>query len=155
MLGRAVEDPDSLEGGGRADGLGCLPVTTILAPGKVTRRVRARLAGSPEAFEAYEIHLGQTRVEAPLAPFAMVDDGAGARPDGAVAAGGRVWGTYLHGLFDSAAVRRVLLPTEAGPGAVSPPADYRAVREREYARVAEHLRAHVDLPALLALMGRR
>jgi adenosylcobyric acid synthase len=151
MLGRAVEDPDGLEGGGAAEGLGCLPVTTVLAPGKVTRRVRARLAGSADAFEAYEIHLGRTRTEAPLAPLAIVDDGAGARPEGAVAPGGRVWGTYLHGLFDKVAVRRALLPagTVETDGAS---VDYRVVREREYERLAAHVRAHVDPAALLRLV---
>src|SRR5262249_40592836 len=135
-------------------GLGCLPVTTVLAPDKVTRRVRARLSGSAETFEAYEIHLGRTRAEAPVTPLAIVDDGAGPRPEGAVTTDGQGWGTYLHGLFDRVAVRRALLPAGAGePGQA--PADYRAVREREYERLAAHVRAHVDLTALIRLVPKR
>jgi adenosylcobyric acid synthase len=157
MLGRTVADPDGLEGGGIASGLGCLPVTTVLAPGKVTRRVQARLAGWAETFEAYEIHLGRTCADAsgaPLAPLMIVNDGGGARPDGAVTADGRVWGTYLHGLFDSAAVRRVLLPAGTGaPGGAA--VDYRVLREREYERLAAHVRAHVDLAAILRLVPGR
>jgi len=157
MLGRTVADPDGLEGGGTAKGLGCLPVTTVLAPGKVTRRVRARLAGSAEAFEAYEIHLGRTCADAshaPVAPLATVDDADGARPEGAVTADGRVWGTYLHGLFDSAVVRRALLPagTGASDGAT---VGYHVLREREYERLAAHVRAHVDLAAILRLVAER
>jgi adenosylcobyric acid synthase len=152
MLGRSVEDPSGLEAGGLAEGLGLLAVATVLAPAKVTRRVRARLAGSEATFDAYEIHLGRTRGEGALAPFARVDDGDGARPDGAVSDDGRVWGSYLHGLFDTPAVRARLLAglVAAPPG---PPGDYRAVREREYARLAAHLRGHVDWTALLRLLG--
>jgi adenosylcobyric acid synthase len=156
MLGRLVADPDGVEGGGAAEGLGCLPVETVLARGKVTRRVRARLAGAPERFEAYELHMGRTRAVGPVAPFAVVDGADGARPEGAATADGRVWGTYLHGLFDSAAVRRALLAGLDAPASTSPVAiDYRALREREYVRLAAHVREHVDLSAVLALAGMR
>jgi adenosylcobyric acid synthase len=155
MLGRAVEDPEGREGGGRAAGLGYLPVTTVLEGIKTTRRVRARLAGSAEPFEAYEIHLGRTEATAPVRPMALVDDAGGARPDGAVSADGRVWGTYLHGLWDTAHVRGTLLAA-LPPGVVAGTGpDYRALREREYGRLAALMREHVDLDALLRLAGVR
>src|SRR5207249_1415885 len=120
MLGVAVEDPLGLEGGGRAPGLGSLPVTTTLSREKVTRRVRARLAKTGAAFDAYEIHLGRTRSSDPgdpVVPFAEVETGSGWRPDGAVSVDGRVWGTYLHGLFDAGSVRATLLAELVGsPG---------------------------------------
>jgi adenosylcobyric acid synthase len=180
MLGQHVDDPDGLEGGGRAIGLGCLPVTTVLAPGKVTRRVRARLAPDGVPFEAYEIHVGRTRTDGPLAPLALVEEGGGQRADGAVSADGRVWGTYLHGLFDAPAVRTALcgslrVPPDAasseysgsgapGGGVPAPrrPAaptsaarDYRALREEAYARLAAQVRQSVDLSALRALARSR
>jgi adenosylcobyric acid synthase len=157
ILGRDVEDPEGVEGGGRAEGLGCLAVSTVLGRRKLTRRVRARLAGLAEPFEAYELHLGRTvPVEDGVSAFAVVDDADGPRPDGAVSGGGRVWGTYLHGLFDSAAVRRALLAGLDGDtvGAAGTP-DYRALREGEYSRLAAHVRQHVDWPALLHLAGVR
>lgn len=156
MLGRAVEDPEGSEGGGRAEGLGYLAVTTALSRGKLTRQVRARLAGSDEPFAAYELHLGRTRPEETVTAFAVVEDADGPRPDGAVAPGGRVWGTYLHGLFDGAAVRRTLLAGLDGDTARAGAApDYRALREGEYRRLAAHVREHLDWPALLHLAGLR
>jgi adenosylcobyric acid synthase len=156
MLGRAVEDPDGLEGGGRAEGLGCLAATTVLAPPKITRRVQARLAAGGERFDAYELHLGRTRIDPEVAPFALIEDGDGSRPDGAVTRDGQVWGTYLHGVFDTASVRRAVLgappPSEADPAGAG---DYRAARERAFGRLAAHVRAHVDLRALRDLVGVR
>jgi adenosylcobyric acid synthase len=147
MLGRLVEDPEGLEGGGRVAGLGCLPVTTVLEGGKITRRVRARLAAGAEPFEAYELHLGRTRSEAlglrRLADVEDADAPGGTRPDGGMSADGRVWGTYLHGVFDAPAVRRALVPA-----ATAGIEDYRARREREYTRLAAVLREHVDFAAI-------
>jgi adenosylcobyric acid synthase len=154
MLGGRVADPEGLESGGAAEGLGCLPVATVLERDKVTRQVRARLAGSGETFSAYELHLGRTVAGGSVRPFAVVDDGGGAREDGARAPDGRVWGTYLHGLFDTAAVRRALLEGLAAPGGDGTSLeDYRATREREYARLAAHLRDHLDVVALARLTG--
>jgi adenosylcobyric acid synthase len=172
MLGLTVADPHGLEGGGRAAGLGLLPVETVLERDKVTRRVHARLAGGGEPFEAYEIHLGRTSAAAdrrgaaragrePVAPLALVADGSRWRPEGARSADGRAWGTYLHGLLDAGHVRRALL----GPGRAGPPLrggppsaetdDFRTLRERQYDRLAAALEAHVDLAALERLAGRR
>jgi adenosylcobyric acid synthase len=153
MLGRAVEDPEGLEGGGRAEGLACLPITTVLERGKVTRRVRARLPGRDEPFEAYEIHVGRTSAETPVAPLAVVEEETGVRPEGAMSADGRVWGTYLHGLFDAGSVRAALLgglEPATSPSIGTP--SYRALRELEYARLAAHVRASLDLGAVEALI---
>ena len=99
MLGETIADPDAIEStGGIANGLGLLPVRTVLAAEKRTRVVRATTAGGTSC-PAYEIHLGVTSVPAGVAPFALLDDGS---PDGARV--GRAIGTYLHGAFEDAAV---------------------------------------------------
>ncbi|MEQ1870569.1 MAG: cobyric acid synthase [Vicinamibacterales bacterium] len=99
MLGTSVSDPLAMESvAGRSAGLGLLPVHTVLAAEKVTTRRRGHTRGGAE-FEAYEIHLGVTDTPASLRPFATLDGG---RPEGVVRE--RVIGTYLHGLFESAAV---------------------------------------------------
>ncbi|MBI2461979.1 MAG: cobyric acid synthase, partial [Candidatus Rokubacteria bacterium] len=154
MLGLRVEDPERLEGGGAEDGLGLLPVVTTLAREKITRRVRARLAHGGPAFEAYEIHLGRTAAPDRLPPFALIEEGGGWRPDGAVSREGRVWGTYLHGLFDAGSARRAILERHLGRVLGGTPApDYRELREQEYDRLAEALGSTLDLPALFALAG--
>ena len=72
---RRIADPDAVEStGGVADGLGLLPVRTVLAAEKRTRVVRATTAGGASC-PAYEIHMGVTTVPAEVPPFAVLDDG--------------------------------------------------------------------------------
>jgi adenosylcobyric acid synthase len=99
MLGRAIQDPDRLESdAGSASGLGLLAAETTLARDKTTRVVSGSSPGGV-TFSAYEIHLGLTTADGPIAPFARLADGTS---DGV--RGNRVIGTYLHGALESAAV---------------------------------------------------
>lgn len=99
MLGEIIHDPEGVEHGtgGSLRGMGLLPVETTFLPEKSRTRVRAdvlagQLAGAK--LDGYEIHMGRTEVRGE--PFCVLDNG---RHDGC--AQGSVWGTYLHGLFDS------------------------------------------------------
>jgi adenosylcobyric acid synthase len=164
MLGRSVADPHGLESGGEEPGLGLLPVTTVLEPEKITRRVSACLLPGPWGegsgeWEAYEIHMGRTVKAGDLAPLFSIRR-RGSEPaddsDGLVSPDGRVWGTYLHGCLDAPAVRARLLGwlrtlSLAPLQAVS--ADYRALREAAYDSLAGALRGSLNLPAIRALIG--
>jgi len=73
--------------------------------------------------------------------------------DGAVSADGWVTGTYFHGLFDNDALRNVILQNlSARKGATWP---HRAVfdREKMYDRLAEVVRANVDVKKIYELLG--
>ena len=162
MLGTEVADPLGLEGGGRAAGLGLLPARTRVEPGKVTRQVRARLAEGDEptgpSVEAYEIHLGRTEVATGVRPVFFVADDGGWRAEGARSADGRVWGTYLHGSLDTPGARRALLATatvapQSREEQSAEPLDFRALRERQYDRLADVVRDHLDTAALERLAG--
>ncbi len=151
MLGRMVEDPHGVESGGAEAGLALLPLHTTLEPAKVTQRVKARLLPDGPDFEAYEIHVGTTRVEGDLAPFCVREAGA---PEGAVSADGRVRGTYLHGLLEAGVVRRRVLEWAGALPAVAATArDHRALREAGYDRLAHTLREALDISAIYRLLG--
>jgi adenosylcobyric acid synthase len=106
MLGEDIDDPEGLEGrAGSSRGLGLLSVHTLLQPGKVVLPRKGRVAFSGKGalggcagvdVTGYEIHCGRTH-GSPTS-FVTLESGAS---DGSVSPNGRVWGTYLHGIFGS------------------------------------------------------
>ncbi len=144
MMGLTVADPYGVEGEPRtAEGLGLLPVHTVLAREKTTVRRRMRFGTTDgPACEGYEIHMGHTDTgDQPRQPLNYPAT-AGEQPDG-YRLSGKCWGTYLHGILDNRAVMDDLL-RQAGIEGVQLP-DYRAFKERQYDKLAEHIRQHIDL----------
>jgi adenosylcobyric acid synthase len=151
MLGRVVADPYGVESGGEETALGWLPVWTTLAREKITRRVRARWRPDGPDFEGYEIHAGVIAGDAPARPLLDVEGEA----EGCASADGRVWGTHLHGLFESGPARRHVLEWARGAPALAEapaPLDHRARREAAYDRLADALAAALD-PSVLRALG--
>jgi len=145
MLGRKVRDPDGIEGGVReADGLGLLDVETVMEPEKTVRNVGARSVAFDLPLSGYEIHLGRTSGPDCGRPVAMIDG----VEDGATSADGKVFGTYLHGLFEADAFRARLLESLGVKGGGL---DYRAQVERALDDIAAELETCLDCDAIFAL----
>jgi adenosylcobyric acid synthase len=144
MLGRRVCDPDGLEGAEReAEGLGILNVETVMEPQKTVRNTSARSVLFDTPLEGYEIHMGRTEGPDCLRPVARIDGGG----EGATSPDGRVFGTYLHGLFAADGFRRQFLEVlGVRPGGIA----YRTVVENALDGVADALEEHLDCDALLA-----
>jgi adenosylcobyric acid synthase len=137
-------------------GLGLLDVTTAMAPVKTTRQITGRFVGFSEAPVAgYEIHVGVTTRgdHAPLLRITRCGSGETV-DDGAISSDGRILGTYVHGLFDEPVAARALIDHLCAVCG-RPPLDADAIAPREdpYARLAAHVRAHVDVPAIRAALG--
>jgi len=148
MLGRTIADPDGIEGrSGTVDGLGLLPVDTIIAADKRTQMAAGTFAGSDVPFAGYEIHAGVTRVDAGVSALLRMDDGA---HDGATAQDGRIAGCYVHGLFDRAEARAHLI---AQIGASSDGLDRRDAIDAALDGIAATLEQVLDIDALIALAG--
>jgi adenosylcobyric acid synthase len=145
MLGRRVADPDGIEGPpGIVPGLGLLDAETTLAPHKRLEPVSGETHdGAP--FAGYEMHMGITTGPDCARPFAKLADGT---PEGAMSADGRVFGTYVHGLFSDDRQRAAWLARlGAGPAAIA----YEPLIDAVLDRLAAHLAAHIDLDRLLSL----
>lgn len=152
MMGVEVADPDGVEGGiARLPGLGLLPMRTVMRGEKVTRQVRFRWHGAEDECggRGYEIHMGETtpvdtdRWE----PLVVLEDGT---PEGC-RADERTMGSYVHGLLDNPAViERLLKPFAAR--AAEPVPDPETFKEQQYDWLAEHVRAHLDMPQLYRIL---
>jgi adenosylcobyric acid synthase len=154
LLGQSLFDPDGIEAepGTRAPGLGLLPVETAFAGDKHTVQVQATLQteigplaglrGTP--IRGYEIHMGRSRpIDSTADRLCQIGPFADGHLDGVLTAEGRIWGTYLHGIFDNDALRHAWLRSlgwqETGQS---------FDREVAYNRLADHVRAHLDMDAL-------
>lgn len=145
MLGRAIHDPDGIEGAaGSVPGLGLLDVETVMTPQKRVTRTTARHIASGTTARGYEIHIGRTHGPDCARPLFSVGD----QPEGAMRADGQVMGSYLHGLFSDDAFRAAFL---AGLGARPGGVAYEAGVEAALDALADHLQTHVDCAGLLAL----
>ncbi len=146
MLGRAVSDPRGIEGPPQTvPGLGYLDVETTLLATKVLHEVAGTLWQSDVAFSGYEMHMGETVGEGVRRPLLDI---RGGRPDGAVSADGRIGGCYVHGLFARDAARACWLKRIGASGSAF---NYQQDLDATLDRLADHLEAHVDCDALLAL----
>jgi adenosylcobyric acid synthase len=161
MLGRTISDPSGVESAeGQVKGLGLLPVDTIFETVKATYQARARIETDQGFFaeiegqeiEGYEIHMGHSRGgESAFRLLARGDQPADA-PDGAVGERGRVFGTYLHGLFDNPNLRRAWLRSLGWDAAFSG-LSMAEVREREYDRLAQQVRESLDMERVYQIVG--
>jgi adenosylcobyric acid synthase len=142
MLGESLSDETGLAGdAGTERGLGLLPAETLYSSSKTLRQVTVS-CGDRE-WRAYEIHMGTTRALARVEHLQMVRDESGERAEGMRL--GKVWGTYLHGWFDSPQLR-TLVATAAGMSKHRPhPVPWAEQRTLIYRAMAEHLAAHVNL----------
>lgn len=103
ILGQKIADPFGIESHERTiQGLDLLPVSTIMAQQKTLVYTEGIHLPSGLKVRGYEIHHGQTDGK-DLVPMIQRKDG---RVIGIGANGGRIWGTYLHGIFDADEFRR-------------------------------------------------
>lgn len=142
MLGKKVLDPDGIEGSQReADGLGLLDVVTVMEPKKTVRNTVARSAVVDAPVDGYEIHLGRTEGPDCARPAVIIGD----RGDGAVSQDGKVFGTYMHGIFGSDSFRHLYLASLGFDGSG---VKYRVEVERALDDIASVLEQTVDCGAL-------
>ena len=166
MLGHKVLDPAGVESDlQEVAGLGLLDMETELLGEKVTAQVKARLlwqelAEPGEEIRGYEIHMGQSRALGSITPLLEISERSG-RPvriqDGLVSQDGRIWGSYLHGLFDNDGLRHRLINRFMRDDALVPAKErlksFHLWKEEQYDKLASHLRDHLDVARIYKIIG--
>ena len=155
MLGQTLDDPAGTESGKPLSlaGLGLLPTRTTFDAQKRRTQVRAVALGAPFAgarMTGYEIHNGRTTVNGE--PFCRLADGT---PEGCVCK--NVFGTYLHGLFDSGELTQALLKLLCARKGISPretrPTSMAEYRQAQFDLLADGVRKALDMGAVYRAMG--
>ncbi len=155
MLGEKLIDPHMVESSMREfDGLGMLPVKTVFYPEKITTQVEGYLCSQPSVkITGYEIHKGVSYGDMNLfkikrrATNETLFDGVSSE---------NIWGTYIHGLFESDGLRRWLINRQRIKKGLNP-IDYtfswRKLKESFLDSLAETVEEHLDMDKLWKIAG--
>ena len=164
MLGTHLSDPEGAEGGGDMRGMGLLPAHTVFSKEKVRTQVRGsicQLSGSFAGLSGaeiagYEIHMGHTAADRELQAFSLTESvtGGGCGPEGFQM--GNVCGSYVHGLFDTAAMQsaliRLLLEAKGLGDMPMRFIDDRSYKQQQYDLLAAGLRESLDMKAIYNIL---
>ena len=155
MLCRRLSDPHHVEEGGEMAGIGLLNAETVFE----TQKQRARATGTVRRLEGifaplngvpiegYEIHMGRT-VSPSLEPaISLIKEEGSVHGDGLAA--GNVFGTYVHGIFDSdellSGLARILMHMKGIREDEAAVFDVASHKQREYDRLADLIRSSLDM----------
>lgn len=153
IMGQEVCDPNHVEGDiGRLPGLGLLPVSTIMEGEKVTRQVKFSFLKSDVVCEGYEIHMGTT---VPVggeiySSLNQMQDGT----DDGYFLNNKCFGTYIHGILDNGIVIDYLLEPYIDKLS-DKPFDFKAFKEEQYNKLADHVRSHVNMDLIYKIMSEK
>jgi len=155
MLGQEVSDPHGVEGGGTIRGVGLLPIRTVFEPEKHQVRSHGRIAPvegplaalSGAQVEGYEIHMGTTELLDGAAVCELSGEGGAVSLDGCWK--DNVYGSYLHGIFDTkecaTALASALFEAKGLDASAVHAVDMKAYKEEQYDKLAQAMRDNMDM----------
>jgi adenosylcobyric acid synthase len=149
MLGESIHDPHHTESQKDSEnGLGLLPVVTTFSKVKATYQVHARIGVQSlptldlptflqnqetleSDLEGYEIHMGETQTQSAWLEINSRNGENVSIMDGGISPDGKIWGCYIHGIFNNDGFRRAWLHSLGWTGEVtSQEARFQASLER-------------------------
>ena len=156
ILGRSIRDEEAVESGGQEEGLGFLPVETALGTEKkqvlfsgsvvTSEGILKDMADCP--LEGYEIHMGETTVSGDAKEF--TSKGTGYYKE-------NVFGTYIHGFFDTKEVLSRFVEILAKRKGVSIDTStivgYKEYKDSQYELLAKELREALDMDKIYEILG--
>jgi adenosylcobyric acid synthase len=154
MLGERISDENAVESVlKKVPGLGLLPSETRFESAKTVTRSQAKILVSSgfakeiqgQLIQGYEIHMGQTYCEKPFCHVFERESEVVDSLDGAYSPDGKIWGTYLHGVFDNDSLRIAWLESLGVKASTIPFAER---RNRTYDLLADVLEASLEMKIL-------
>ena len=151
MLGRKVSDPEQVEAAGVTDipGMGLLEMDTIFLGEKVQTQTTGVFAGiggmlsglNGKSYSGYEIHMGRSEETLP-----------------ALVGTGNVYGSYIHGVFDTPGITDTILKAIC----IQKRLDFDALetfcideyKERQYDLLADAVRSGLNMDFVYRVLNR-
>jgi len=167
ILGKTIKDHYGVESSLKSiDGLGLLDIETQFEKKKATFQIEAEEINhtdkgkSGELLHGYEIHMGRTKLNTETSLF-KIKKRSGKNClvyDGAISKDGKVWGTYIHGIFDNDGFRIKFL-SSINKGRKFPLLEvrrnfeYDTFKEEQYDKLADLVKKNLDLHLIYKLLG--
>lgn len=159
LLGKEMHDPDGVEHGGDMRGLGLLDTKTIFKEAKTRTRIHGHISEEHNIYnldnlsvEGYEIHMGTTENLGEAIPMITLEDG---RTDAYMTKDGRVWGSYLHGIFENEDLVFALVQDIMKEKGINPAENHLSIaeyKEIQYNKLADLIRNSLDMDAIYKVL---
>ena len=159
ILGKELHDPDHVEHGGDMRGLGLLDTSTVFQGGKTRTRIHGTIREERNLYhlenrqlEGYEIHMGATTNLGGAVPMIELSDG---RTDAYMTPDGRIWGSYLHGIFDNEELVFGLVHDIMREKGINPGENHLSVaeyKEIQYNKLADLIRNNLDMDQIYHIL---
>ena len=161
ILGKNLLDPDGVEHGGEMRGMGLLDTETVFVDSKTRTQIHGQVIGGGGFFDnlkgfdvtGYEIHMGVTTNLGGCVPCIRLEDG---RIDALMNKEGTVFGSYLHGLFDSEGVVYAIVSglfEKKGITMEDYHFDLSAYKEEQYDKLADLVRSSLDMEKIYEILN--
>ena len=164
MLGLSIEDPEGIEEGGREEGLGLLPVRTVLKGNKKRKLSEGRFEEVGGIFagltglkcRGYEIHAGESEPAEGYSGMLSISEKVDInRIEGCQR--GDVYGTYLHGIFDDEKILHTVLSSLGKKRGIlislREISSLSDIREREFSRLSAAIRSCMNMDEIYRMLG--
>jgi adenosylcobyric acid synthase len=163
MLGKRIDDPHQVESEvSSVFGLGLIDQETIFDEVKTTVQIKGQVTGDNGLLQGikgltisgYEIHMGQTRSKDYLPAFKILKTPDGEKDyfDGAIDVHGRVFGTYIHGLFHNGEFTSQLLKRLREMRGLPESTDIFIDKQANYDKLAKLVRENLDMSRIQSLL---
>ena len=154
MLGNEISDSDRVEEGGEIRGMELLPIKTILRNEKKRCQIEGRIDDidgslselSGCEFRGYEIHMGES----------FYDEEKVVRNVVSSQDNNHVYGSYVHGLFDTGEIAARIVQKLARNKGVKIEngkyEDYQTFKEKQYDKLADTLRLYLNMEEIYGML---
>lgn len=160
MMGSVVKDPEGVESSrGAVQGLELIEMETVLKKDKKTFQIEAELYSvfSGQAVSGYEIHMGETDSRKNISPFARIikRNNKGVEVADGFMLNEKVWGTYIHGIFDNDNFRKAFLDRLRSKLGLSagPLVKYRELAGAALDELASRVEEAIDIEKIFEIAG--